>query len=110
MWFLKTREKGGYSCLLILGHTFGHAIETKMGYGNCCTAKRRCGRVLAIDISWRMGNLTEQRCQPFCGAFFKAAKIYRISRLKNMTVDCLYRAHGVGIKKVLMAVLRFGFY
>ena len=44
-----------------LGHTFGHAIETEMGYGQWLHGEAvGAGTVLAVDLSWRMGNLSEQ--------------------------------------------------
>ncbi|MEO9653642.1 3-dehydroquinate synthase [Marinomonas sp.] len=54
-------REGGIRAILNLGHTFGHAIETEMGYGNWLHGEAvAAGSVLAIDLSWRMGNLNEQ--------------------------------------------------
>ena len=54
-------REGGIRAILNLGHTFGHAIETEMGYGEWLHGEAvAAGTVLAVDLSWRMGNLTEQ--------------------------------------------------
>ncbi len=53
-------KEGGIRAILNLGHTFGHAIETEMGYGNWLHGEAvAAGTVLAIDLSWRLGNVTE---------------------------------------------------
>ncbi len=50
----------GRRALLNLGHTFGHAIETGLGYGEWLHGEAvGCGMVLAADLSRRMGWLTE---------------------------------------------------
>ncbi len=49
----------GLRALLNLGHTFGHAIESGMGYGNWLHGEAvAAGTVLAADLSQRMGLLT----------------------------------------------------
>lgn len=54
-------KEGGIRAILNLGHTFGHAIETEMGYGTWLHGEAvGAGTVLAVDLSWRMGNITEQ--------------------------------------------------
>jgi len=46
----------GVRALLNLGHTFGHAIETGMGYGNFLHGEGvAVGMVMAADLSQRMG-------------------------------------------------------
>ncbi|PHS70045.1 MAG: 3-dehydroquinate synthase [Methylophaga sp.] len=51
----------GVRALLNLGHTFGHAIETGMGYGNWLHGEAiACGMVMAADLSQRMGWITTQ--------------------------------------------------
>jgi len=53
------REHGARA-LLNLGHTFGHAIETGMGYGEVLHGEAiAIGMVMAADLSQREGWLTE---------------------------------------------------
>ncbi|BBP02384.1 3-dehydroquinate synthase [Sulfuriferula nivalis] len=51
-------RESGMRALLNLGHTFGHAIESGMGYGNWLHGEAvAAGTVLAADVSQRMGLL-----------------------------------------------------
>jgi 3-dehydroquinate synthase len=53
-------HEGGIRAILNLGHTFGHAIESGMGYGNWLHGEAvAAGMVLAADASRRKGWLTE---------------------------------------------------
>ena len=53
-------REGGIRAILNLGHTFGHAIETGMGYGNWLHGEAvAVGMVLAAQTSQRMGWLSE---------------------------------------------------
>ncbi|MBZ0067446.1 MAG: 3-dehydroquinate synthase [Thiobacillus sp.] len=53
-------REGGIRAILNLGHTFGHAIETGMGYGNWLHGEAvGAGIVMAVATSQRMGWLTE---------------------------------------------------
>lgn len=46
--------------LLNLGHTFGHAIETAMGYGVWLHGEAvATGMLMAADLSWRLGWLAQ---------------------------------------------------
>jgi 3-dehydroquinate synthase len=48
----------GLRAILNLGHTFGHAIETSMGYGAWLHGEAvATGMVMAADLSWRLGML-----------------------------------------------------
>lgn len=52
--------ESGCRVLLNLGHTFGHAIEAGMGYGNWLHGEAvAAGTVLAADLSRRMGVLSD---------------------------------------------------
>ena len=51
-------KEAGVRALLNLGHTFGHAIETAVGYGNCLHGEAiSIGMVMAADLSQRHGWL-----------------------------------------------------
>src|SRR3569832_1011313 len=52
-------REGGVRALLNLGHTFGHAIETGMGYGTWLHGEAvAAGMYMAADLSMRLGWLT----------------------------------------------------
>jgi 3-dehydroquinate synthase len=54
-------EKNGQRALLNLGHTFGHAIETGMGYGSWLHGEAvGCGMVIAAQFSAKLGWLSNQ--------------------------------------------------
>jgi 3-dehydroquinate synthase len=56
---LETAKEGGRA-LLNLGHTFGHAIETGMGYGQWLHGEAvAAGTVMAAELSRRLGWLAE---------------------------------------------------
>ncbi|HJU99570.1 MAG TPA: bifunctional shikimate kinase/3-dehydroquinate synthase AroKB [Burkholderiaceae bacterium] len=49
-------REGGLRAILNFGHTFGHAIEAGMGYGQWLHGEAvGCGMVMAADLSHRMG-------------------------------------------------------
>jgi len=51
-------RESGIRAILNLGHTFGHAIETGMGYGNWLHGEAiAAGMVMAADLSSRLGWL-----------------------------------------------------
>lgn len=54
-------KESGLRAILNLGHTFGHAIETAMGYGSWLHGEAvAVGMLMAADLSWRMGMLEKQ--------------------------------------------------
>ena len=54
------RESTGLRAILNFGHTFGHAIEAGLGYGQWLHGEAvGCGMVMAADLSARMGWLDE---------------------------------------------------
>jgi len=59
--------ESGIRAILNLGHTFGHAIETVMGYGNWLHGEAvAAGTMMAIDLSMREGLIDaglRERCQ-----------------------------------------------
>jgi 3-dehydroquinate synthase len=57
-------KESGVRALLNLGHTFGHAIETAMGYGSWLHGEAvAAGMVMAADLSRRSGWLSEEDVQ-----------------------------------------------
>ncbi len=53
-------KESGLRALLNLGHTFGHAIETGMGYGNWLHGEAvAVGMLMAADLSMREGWISE---------------------------------------------------
>ncbi|MES2105863.1 MAG: bifunctional shikimate kinase/3-dehydroquinate synthase AroKB [Pseudomonadota bacterium] len=51
-------REGGLRAILNFGHTFGHAIESGMGYGKWLHGEAvGCGMVMAADLSYRMGYI-----------------------------------------------------
>ena len=51
-------RESGVRALLNLGHTFGHAIETGLGYGNWLHGEAvAAGTVMAAELSRRLGWL-----------------------------------------------------
>lgn len=54
-------RESGERALLNLGHTFGHAIETGMGYGAWLHGEGvAAGTIMAADLSHRLGWISEQ--------------------------------------------------
>jgi 3-dehydroquinate synthase len=56
-WVVGQDEReSGLRAVLNFGHTFGHAIEAGLGYGNWLHGEAvACGMVLAADLSMRLG-------------------------------------------------------
>jgi 3-dehydroquinate synthase len=53
-------REGGQRAILNFGHTFGHAIEAGLGYGEWLHGEAvGCGMVMAADLSVRLGKLDE---------------------------------------------------
>ena len=54
-------EQSGRRALLNLGHTFGHAIETGLGYGAWLHGEAvACGMLMAAEFSARLGWITNK--------------------------------------------------
>jgi len=52
----RDEREGGLRAVLNFGHTFGHAIENGLGYGEWLHGEAvGCGMVMAADLSHRMG-------------------------------------------------------
>ncbi len=53
-------RESGLRAILNFGHTFGHAIENGMGYGQWLHGEGvGCGMVMAAQLSWRLGLVNE---------------------------------------------------
>ncbi len=97
-------REGGIRAILNLGHTFGHAIEAELGYGKWLHGEAvAAGCVLAVDLSWRMGSLSEQDVSRSV-AMFEAAKLPVLPPLE-MTLDSFVERMALD-KKVLDGSLR----
>lgn len=65
--------EGGVRAILNLGHTFGHAIETGMGYGAWLHGEAiATGMVMAADLSRRLGWLNDADVARIRAAFVHA--------------------------------------
>ncbi|MBS0329989.1 MAG: 3-dehydroquinate synthase, partial [Proteobacteria bacterium] len=74
-------REGGIRAILNLGHTFGHAIETGMGYGNWLHGEAvGAGMVMAAETSRRLGWLSEAEVA-------RARALIRAAGLPNVAPD-----------------------
>jgi 3-dehydroquinate synthase len=64
-WVVGQDEKeAGLRAILNFGHTFGHAIEAGMGYGEWLHGEAvGCGMVMAADLSARLGLIDQATCE-----------------------------------------------
>jgi 3-dehydroquinate synthase len=66
-------HEGGVRALLNLGHTFGHAIEAGMGYGNWLHGEAvAAGTMLAATLSQRLGWISEAEVSRIRALFERA--------------------------------------
>jgi 3-dehydroquinate synthase len=57
-------REGGIRATLNFGHTFGHAIEAGMGYGEWLHGEAvGCGMVIAADLSCRLKYISNAECE-----------------------------------------------
>jgi len=100
----KDERESGLRALLNLGHTFGHAIESGMGYGNWLHGEAvAAGTVLAADVSRRMGLMSEAEVE-------RVRKLYRRAGLPDTAPDLgveAYMQHMGLDKKVEGGRIRF---
>lgn len=81
-------KEAGLRAILNFGHTFGHAIEAGMGYGEWLHGEAvGAGMVLAADLSHRLGQLT----------FDEVARIRNLVEAAGLPVD----PPKLGINKML---------
>ncbi|WP_424250533.1 bifunctional shikimate kinase/3-dehydroquinate synthase AroKB [Collimonas pratensis] len=66
-------REGGLRAILNFGHTFGHAIESGLGYGKWLHGEAvGCGMVMAADLSHRLGHINAVDKERVC-ALVRAA-------------------------------------
>lgn len=66
-------RESGVRALLNLGHTFGHAIENAMGYGNWLHGEAvAAGTILAAEVSRRMGMIGAEDVNRIRNLYLKA--------------------------------------
>jgi len=67
------KERTGQRALLNLGHTFAHAIETGLGYGEWLHGEAvGCGLIMAADLSQRLGWLSPADVERICNLIERA--------------------------------------
>lgn len=94
----------GIRAILNLGHTFGHAIETTMGYGTWLHGEAvAAGIVMAADLSKRMGLITAEESQRIRNLVEEAG--LPLSVPSEMTVES-FKAAMFRDKKVEAGTLR----
>jgi len=97
-------RESGERALLNLGHTFGHAIESGMGYGNWLHGEGvAAGTMMAADLSRRMGWISEQDVARI-RTLFERANLPVIA--PDLGVECYLDYMGMD-KKVEGGKLRF---
>jgi 3-dehydroquinate synthase len=93
-WVVGQDEReGGLRAILNFGHTFGHAIESGLGYGHWLHGEAiGCGMVMAADLSMRLGlidaacakrltHLVERAGLPTVGPALGAARYLELMRV-----------------------------
>jgi 3-dehydroquinate synthase len=92
-------RESGLRAILNLGHTFGHAIESTMGYGNWLHGEAvAAGMVMAIDLSIREGFIGEDVRQRSV-ALLKQAGL-PVAPPSNITTDQFLDAMSIDKKNV----------
>jgi 3-dehydroquinate synthase len=100
----KDERESGLRAILNLGHTFGHAIETAQGYGNWLHGEAvAAGMVMAADLSWRRGAISEADLQRIIQLLIRAN--LPVKSPANMTDEEFLSLMGVD-KKVMDGRLR----
>ena len=88
-------REGGLRAILNLGHTFGHAIETALGYKHWLHGEAvGCGMLMAADLSRRTGRLNQQQVDSIEEMLVAAKLPVRVHQdvsleqmLNNMKID-----------------------
>ncbi len=94
----------GVRALLNLGHTFGHAIETEMGYGNWLHGEAvAAGMMMAAETSRRLGQFSPQDVERLRSLLLRAK--LPVTGPESMSPEA-YIPHMLRDKKVLNGELR----
>lgn len=97
-------RENGLRALLNLGHTFGHAIEAQMGYGNWLHGEAvAAGMVMAARTAQRLGTFAEKDVQRIIAVLIRAG--LPVHGPVEMTPES-YLPHMMRDKKVLAGELR----
>lgn len=97
-------RESGLRALLNLGHTFGHAIEAEMGYGNWLHGEAvAAGMVMAARTAQRLGQFGEQDIQRIITLLKRAG--LPVNGPQSMSPGA-YLPHMMRDKKVLAGELR----
>jgi 3-dehydroquinate synthase len=97
-------REAGDRALLNLGHTFGHAIETELGYEELLHGEAvAIGIVMAAEMSQKLGWLKNEEVDRIRDLFSRAN--LPITRPRKMTAENFLR-HMVRDKKVLKGKMR----
>ncbi|XP_051140550.1 3-dehydroquinate synthase, chloroplastic [Andrographis paniculata] len=97
-------KESGLRATLNLGHTFGHAIETGLGYGQWLHGEAvAAGTVMAVDMSFRLGWIDDSLVKRVY-SILKQAKL-PTAPPETMTVDTFKSIMAVD-KKVADGLLR----
>jgi 3-dehydroquinate synthase len=98
-------RESGIRAILNLGHTFGHAIEATMGYGNWLHGEAvAAGMVMAVDLSCRQQWIDDSLKQRTID-LLKNANL-PVTSPTNMTVDQYMSAMSID-KKVINGTIQF---
>ncbi|EJW1312050.1 3-dehydroquinate synthase [Salmonella enterica] len=97
-------REAGLRALLNLGHTFGHAIEAEMGYGNWLHGEAvAAGMVMAACTSERLGQFSSADTQRIIALLRRAG--LPVNGPREMSAQA-YLPHMLRDKKVLAGELR----
>ncbi|HEY3987090.1 3-dehydroquinate synthase [Cedecea sp.] len=97
-------RESGLRALLNLGHTFGHAIEAEMGYGNWLHGEAvAAGMVMAARTAQRLGQFSEADVRRVIALLVRAG--LPVNGPQEMVPDA-YMPHMMRDKKVLAGELR----
>ena len=97
-------RENGQRALLNLGHTFGHAIEAHMGYGNWLHGEAiAAGMVMAARTAERLGQFQAEETERIIALFRRAG--LPVHGPQTMSAE-MYLPHMMRDKKVLAGELR----